>query len=59
MELFYSVFGKQNRAAPFLAWLKSRIERRRSVLCLVVEPYECIGEEREESARVWQSARIR
>jgi hypothetical protein len=46
MESFYSAFGKKNRAAPFFVWLKSRIERSRSILCLVVEPYECRGEER-------------
>jgi hypothetical protein len=56
MELFYSAFGKQNRAAKFFVWLKSRIERSRSVLCLVGEPYEC---GREESACVWESAHIR
>jgi hypothetical protein len=35
MELFYSVFDKKNRAAPFFVWLKSIIERSRSILCLV------------------------
>jgi hypothetical protein len=32
MKSFYSVFGKQNRVAPFFfGWLKSRIERSHSV----------------------------
>jgi hypothetical protein len=59
MKLFYSAFGKKNRAAPFFVWLKSRIERSRSILCLVREPYECRGEERRESAHVRETARIR
>jgi hypothetical protein len=29
------MFGKQNRAALFFCWLKSRIEQSRFVLCLV------------------------
>jgi hypothetical protein len=58
MEPFYSAFAKQNRAALFFVWLNSRIERSRSVLCLVREPYEYRGEEREESARVRESAHI-
>jgi hypothetical protein len=49
MELFYPVFGKKNRAAPFFVCLKSRIERSRSIICLVGELYECRGEERGEA----------
>jgi hypothetical protein len=59
MKPFYSVFGKKNRVTPFFVWLKSRIERSRSILCLVREPYECREEERRESAHVQESARIR
>jgi hypothetical protein len=59
MEPFYSLFGKQNRATLIFVWLKSRIERSRSVLCLVGERYECRGVNREESARVRESAHIR
>jgi hypothetical protein len=51
MEPFYSAFGK-NIVVPFFVWLKSRIERSRSILCLVREPYRCRGEERRESAHV-------
>jgi hypothetical protein len=47
IEPFHYVFGKQNRTAPFFVWLKSRIEWSRSVHCLVEEPYECGGKERE------------
>jgi hypothetical protein len=46
IEPFYSVFGKKNRAASFFVWLKSRIERSRSILCLVREPCECRGEKK-------------
>jgi hypothetical protein len=49
MDPFNSVFGKQNGVALFFVWLKSRIERNRSVLYLVGEPFECEGEEREEA----------
>jgi hypothetical protein len=35
IEPFYSVFGKQNGTTPFFVWLKSIIERSRSVHCLV------------------------
>jgi hypothetical protein len=59
MELFYSAFGKKNRVAPFFVWLKSRIERSRSILCLDREPYACRGVERTESAHVRESASIR
>jgi hypothetical protein len=52
IESFHSVFVEQNGTAPFFVWLKSRIERSRSVHCLVGESYECGQEEREESARV-------
>jgi hypothetical protein len=45
MESFHSVFSKQNEVIPFFVWLKSTIERSRSVLCLVGEPYECRGGE--------------
>jgi hypothetical protein len=44
MKPFYSAFGKNG--ATFFVWLKSRIERSRSILCLVREPYECRGKER-------------
>jgi hypothetical protein len=50
IESFYSVFGDQNGTTLFFVWFNSRIEWRRSVLCLVREPYECGVEEREESA---------
>jgi hypothetical protein len=53
------VFGEQNGITPFFVWLKSRIERSHSVHYLVGELYECGMEEREESARVRESARIR
>jgi hypothetical protein len=43
------VFGKKNRVALFFVWLKSRIERSRSILCLVRESYKCRGEERESA----------
>jgi hypothetical protein len=59
IEPFHFVFGEQNGIAPFFVWLKSRIERSRSVHCLVGESYECGVEEKEESARVRKSARIR
>jgi hypothetical protein len=59
IEPFHSVFGEQNGTAPFFVWLKSRIERSRSVHCLVEEPYKCGVEEREESARIRESTRIR
>jgi hypothetical protein len=59
MKSFYSVFGKKNRVVPFFVWLKSRIKRSHSILCLVREPYRCRGEERRESAHVRESARIR
>jgi hypothetical protein len=55
------VFGKQNRTTLYFVWLKSRIEQSRFVLCLVGEPYECGGEEREErlaSARALASGRF-
>jgi hypothetical protein len=42
----------QSEATLFFVWLKSRIEWRCSVLCLVGEPYEYGGEEGEESARI-------
>jgi hypothetical protein len=58
MEPFYSPFGKQNRATLFFVWLKSKIERSRSIFCLVGEPYECRGK-RKESIRVRESAHIR
>jgi hypothetical protein len=59
IESFYSAFGKKNRAAPFFVWLKSRIERSHSIICLVREPCECRGEKRRVSAHVRESARIR
>jgi hypothetical protein len=43
MESFYYVFGRQNRTALFFVWLKSRIERSHSVLCLVKKSYACRG----------------
>jgi len=36
----------------FFIWLKSKIERSRSVLCLVGESYTCRGEKMKESARI-------
>jgi hypothetical protein len=41
IEPFHSVFGKQNGTTLFFVWLKSRIERSRSVYCLVGESYDC------------------
>jgi hypothetical protein len=35
MESFYYAFGKKNIVVPFFVWLKSKIERSRSILCLV------------------------
>jgi hypothetical protein len=43
MESFYSTFGKKNRVIPFFVWLKSKIKRSHSILCLVREPYVCRG----------------
>jgi hypothetical protein len=51
MEPFHSAFGKKNKVFYFFL-LKSRIERSRSILYLVREPYECRGEETSESTRI-------
>jgi hypothetical protein len=40
IESFHYMFGKHNKTTPFFVWLKSRIERSRSVYCLVGEPYD-------------------
>jgi hypothetical protein len=56
MKPFYSAFGKKNRVTLFFVWLKIRIERSRSILCLVREPNECRGT---ESAYVRESTCIR
>jgi hypothetical protein len=47
-----------DRTEPFyfFVWLKTRIKWSCFVLCLVVESYECVGE---ESARVRESVRVR
>jgi hypothetical protein len=53
------MFDEQNEIVPFFVWLKSRIERNRSVYCWVEEPYECGVDEDEDSAHVRESARFR
>jgi hypothetical protein len=58
MESFHSMFGKQNRVAQVFIWFKSRIEQNHFILCLDCKSYEC-GGERQKSARVQESARIR
>jgi hypothetical protein len=58
MESFHSVFSKQNEVVPFFVWLKSTIERSRSVLCLVGEPYKCGGEENARVRSFWWSEGI-
>lgn len=43
MKSFYSTFGKLNKITLFFVWLKNRIKRNYSILCLVEELYDIDG----------------